>query len=111
MGKLVEHIARSFSDANDIDLKYVTVTWNFLPENQYAFAGHTVEFQTRDSHPLLVDLIIPGFHSEDRIEKLMKSLAYVISSATGIGMTNIFIHTQRARSGMVYDQGDVVKWQ
>jgi len=110
MGKVVEHIARSFSDSNDIDLKYVTVTWNFLPSNHYAYGGHTVEFQTRDTHPLLVDLLIPDFHPDERSAELMKSLAEIIASTTAIPRTNIFITTQRARSGMVYDQGRIVQW-
>jgi phenylpyruvate tautomerase PptA (4-oxalocrotonate tautomerase family) len=111
MGKVVEHIARSFSDSNEIGLKYVTVTWDFLPQNQYAYAGHTVEYQTRDSHPILVDLLIPDFHSEERIAGLMKSLAEIISATTSIPRTNIFIQSQRAHSGLVYDQGQVVHWK
>ena len=110
MGKVVEHIARSFSDSNDIDLKYVTVTWDFLPSGHYAYGGHSIDFQTRDTHPLLVDLLIPDFHSNERIAELMKSLAESISSTTGIPRTNIFITTQRARSGLVYDQGHVIEW-
>ena len=43
-------------------------------------------------------------------ELMLHAVAGSIAARTGIASDHIFINHRRARAGMVFDEGDVVRW-
>ncbi|HEV2812931.1 MAG TPA: hypothetical protein VGW10_06720 [Solirubrobacteraceae bacterium] len=103
-------ISRAFSHDTGIDEERVTVTWEMIAPHHYAHAGATATEQADDSHPVLVDVLAPDFHPAERIEAMLRSVAASVASAAGVGATNVFVAFSAARSGHVFDDGDVVRW-
>ena len=97
--------------ANDIELKHVTATWEFLRPGHYVVAGVRAAEQPSRSHPILVDLLAPAANSSEKVEKMLTTLASSISSLTGVPIENVFINYREAKSGMVFDAGSVVRFQ
>ena len=44
------------------------------------------------------------------IEKMLQTVASSISKRTKVPLSNIFINYRSAHSGMVFDNGKIVKW-
>lgn len=107
---VIEGLARDFASATGIALEHVTVTWDYLPSGHYAVAGKTAAYQPRDSHPFLVDLLTPDFNSPEIIEKMLTVVAQSIARHTNMPIHNIFIYHRQARSGSVFDAGEIVRW-
>lgn len=106
----IKTVSEAFSVRTEIDLQHISVTWEFFATEHYAHAGQTVNYQPRDSHPILVELIAPDSNSESRIKMMLKTIASILEQITGIAVSNIFIHFRAAQSGTVFDHGDVVHW-
>lgn len=54
MRTVVEGLTRDFAKSTGMKLEYVTATWEFLPEGNYAVAGSAALHQPKASHPVLV---------------------------------------------------------
>ena len=67
--KAIIDISGEFASALNIDIKHITVTWEFFQPDSYALAGKTLSLQAPDSHPVLVNLLVPDFNSSDRVKK------------------------------------------
>ncbi|HMU66807.1 MAG TPA: hypothetical protein PKE57_06670, partial [Cellvibrionaceae bacterium] len=61
-------------------------------------------------HPLLVNLVVPGFYRNEQVAKALQATASAIHEVTQIPKTNLFIQAQVAKSGFVFDNGTVVSW-
>jgi phenylpyruvate tautomerase PptA (4-oxalocrotonate tautomerase family) len=107
---VLEELCRDFSAATGIAIQYVTVTWEYLPPGHYAVAGKAERQQPRDSHPVLVDLLTPDFHSTTRVETMVRAIAACIAARTPVDIGNIFVNHRRAHSGGVFGNGDLVRW-
>lgn len=107
---VVEKISRDLAAVTGIGLEHITATWTFFAPGRYAAAGKCVSHQPMDSHPVLVDLLAPDFNPPETVENILKSVAFSICEHTDIPVQNIFINYQQARSGMVFDAGQVMKW-
>ena len=108
--KVIKEITEDFSIATGVAIEHITVTWEFVTPGHYAVAGKVVEYQSMESHPLLVDLLIPDFNSAQEIEDMVRETAKSISRRVKIPVDNIFVHGHVARSGRVFDAGEIVHW-
>jgi hypothetical protein len=107
---VVEGITRDFADDTGIGLEHVTATWRFFSPGYYAVAGISASHQPHASHPVLVDLVAPDFNPPDLVERMLVSVAFSISTRTGIPMKNIFVNHRAAGTGTVLDEGEVARW-
>ena len=103
-------ISDAFARDTGIDEEHVTVTWETIAPHHYASAGRTAAEQPEDSHPVLVDVLAPDFHPDDRIEAMLRSVAASVARQAGVPQANVFVAFTPARSGHVFDGGDVVGW-
>lgn len=103
-------ISTDLAEASGVDVKHVTVTWQFLPANHYAVGAETHTYQPLHSHPLLVDLLLPDFNSPEQIEVMLQALARGIAANCGVPQNNVFINCRTALSGAVFDAGETVRW-
>ena len=107
----VVSIGQDFSVATGVAAEHVTVTWQYLSSDHYAVGGSTMAHQPRDSHPVLVELLAPDFNSPEQIETLLHALARIIAAHCDVAVENIFVNCRSARSGCVFDAGDIVRWR
>ena len=99
-----------FSRVTEIPIKHVSATWQLLPCGHYAHAGQTVQYQPRDSHPVIAEIMLPDFYALDRVEKVIMATADAICHVADMPKENIFIQVNRARSGAVFDEGAIIRW-
>jgi phenylpyruvate tautomerase PptA (4-oxalocrotonate tautomerase family) len=106
----IEQICRDFSSETGTPPEQVTVTWDYVMSGHYAVAGKAATQQPIRSHPVLVDMLVPGSNAPDTIERMMRCVAESIAKHSGIPCDNVFINCRAANSGMVLDGGEVVRW-
>lgn len=110
MSSILTAVSGDFSKQVGVGIEHVTVTWEYLESWHYAAGGRTAASQPKDSHPILVDLLVPDFNPPETIEKMLKCVAASVSKRVGMPENNIFISVRQARSGQVLDGGEVVRW-
>ena len=66
--------------------------------------------QSFETHPLIVDLLIPDFNDHNQVQRMMRSIATSLSEELDCPMNRVFINCRYARSGMVFDDGEIVEW-
>lgn len=93
-----------------VDREHVTATWSYFQPGHYAVASQTPQTQPSDSHPLLVDLLVPDFTTAARVEALLPIVANALADLTGLSVQNVFINCRKAVSGRVWDDGGVARW-
>jgi phenylpyruvate tautomerase PptA (4-oxalocrotonate tautomerase family) len=106
----LEGVTRDVAKETGIGLEHVTATWDFLPPGHYAVAGRAVSRQPRGSHPILVEVLVPDFNSAAKVRKMLHAVASSISRRAKVPVANVFINLRQARSGMVFDAGEIVRW-
>jgi hypothetical protein len=67
-----------------IDVEHVSATWEFLASGHYAVAGKSAQRQPSQSHPVLVDLLAPGFNPSATVEKMLTTVASSIANRTRV---------------------------
>lgn len=107
---VMKQLSSRFAQEMDMHEKNITITWEVLKPDSYLNNGQFAAGQPQDSHPVMVDLLIPDFNSQSRIEKMMECIAELLAVALSIPVGNVFIHCRLAASGMVLDKGEIVKW-
>lgn len=107
---VIEGLTKDFAQGTGIGLEHVTATWEFLLPGHYAVAGKAAATQPSTSHPLLVDLLSPDFNSPAQVEKMLRVTASSLAKRARVPIENIFIHHRPARSGMVFDAGEIERW-
>lgn len=107
---VLETLSHDVSEQAGIGLEHVTATWEFLHPGHYAAGGVAQKLQPANTHPLLVDLLVPDFNSRNDVERLLTCVATSLAARTGVPRHNIFIHGREARSGMVFDRGKIRRW-
>jgi phenylpyruvate tautomerase PptA (4-oxalocrotonate tautomerase family) len=110
ISRVIQQITDDFSIAAGIGKEHITVTWCFIPAGQYAVAGQAAQCQSASGHPLIVDLLVPDFNTSETIELFIQETAKSISQHTQLPLDNIFINCSLARSGRVFDSGEMVHW-
>jgi hypothetical protein len=107
---ILEGLCADFADKTGIDLKYVTATWEFYAPGHYAVAGRSADTQPEGSHPVLVDLLLPDFNEKAAIEGYLHAAADSVAAHAEVAKDNIFVNARLARSGHVFDVGEIVRW-
>ena len=103
-------ISYDISQATSINHEHISITWTTIKPDHYAVAGVTASSQPDNSHPLLAELLLPEFHADEEVARIVAAVAASIATHTPIQLTNIFIHAQRAYSGQVFDNGELVSF-
>lgn len=106
----IQAISTDFSERTGIALQHIHVTWEFYQPGHYAKGGDTAEFQPEADFPIIVDLLSPDFNDPQKIERMLGAAAESIAKRAGFPLDNIFINHRQAHSGMVFDEGDIVRW-
>lgn len=92
----VRSIREELANATGIGAEHITVTWEWLAAQASA-------------EPLvLAEVLAPDFHPPERVEAMIRSVAATVERETG---TPAFVEFRAARSGHVYDGGEVVRWR
>ena len=107
---IIQEISHDFAEATGITIAHLTVSWQFLAAGHYVIAGKAAEVQPMDSHPILVDFLTPDFHAAEQIENMLRAIAASIGKRANTPVHNVFINHRVARSGHVFDGGQVVSW-
>ena len=107
---VLENLNKDFAEETGIDVQHVSSTWEFFPSGHYAVGEKSANHHTQDSHPVLIDLLVPDFNSAEHIETMLSSIASSLAKHSNIRRDNIFINARTAQSGMVFDRGEVVRW-
>lgn len=108
-GQWLKAISQDFAKAFSIDIKHITMSWDFFSAQSYCVAGETASHHTAQ-HPLKVHLLVPDFTDTARQQQMLETLAASISEHSGVDGQAIFIHLQLAQSGQVFDAGGIVHW-
>jgi hypothetical protein len=104
-------LSNRFSREMDVQEKSVAITWEVLSPECYLNVGRFVQEQPQDSHPVIVELLVPDFNSQPRIEKMMECIVELLAVALVIPVGNVFVNCRLALSGTVLDNGEIVKWR
>ncbi len=110
VSETIEGLMTDFARDTETSLAHVSAAWELMEAGSYGVAGQAVWNQPNDTHPVLVELLIPDFHSEPEIGNMLTCIAKSISARTGVHVNNIFVHHRRAHSGEVFDAGKIVRW-
>jgi phenylpyruvate tautomerase PptA (4-oxalocrotonate tautomerase family) len=110
ISQIIIHISQEFSEKLAIELRHITVTWDYLASGHYAVSGEVASTQPTHSHPVLVEILAPDFNSHETINTMLEVVADSIHRHADIPFDNIFIHYCQAHSEMVFDAGRIVKW-
>ena len=110
VGAAVSAVSRAFAEQAGVAEEHVTVTWDVLAPRAYAHAGATAARQPADSHPVIVDLLAPDFNDAARVEEMVRAAAAAVAREAGVGAGNVFVNAREARSGRVFDGGEIVRW-
>ncbi|EAR60489.1 hypothetical protein [Neptuniibacter caesariensis] len=109
---MIKSITEDFARGTDVSVEHITVTWEFIPERQYAVAGLMPSTQPQSgSHPVLVELHAPSFHASGSVEAMLECIAFSVSKRSGVAYSNIFIRYCKVQSGTIFDQGKLVRWK
>jgi hypothetical protein len=110
VSEAIEEIMFDFARDTRISISDISATWDFTEAGNYGVAGKAAWNQPIDTHPVLVKILTPDFHSEDEVATMLTCLATSISTRTGVQVENIFIRHRGVRSGQVFDNGELVRW-
>lgn len=104
----LQQISEQFSQASEIDLQHISMTWETFSADHYLVGGQLET--TSDRHPILVQLITPDFQNDDQTADMLNALAQSISSSLNWPLNRIFITHHPVSSGHVFDQGKIMHW-
>jgi len=82
--------------------------WEFIEPNHYAVAGNLSAITTENTHSPIVNVISFEGKSKEHIERMLKTIAEVLSEELKIDIGNIFITYTEASSGKVFDGGNII---
>jgi len=93
-----------------VPLEHVHSTWEYFPAGHSARGELTSDSQLAAPHLVLVELLTPDYNKGEIARKMLQVLAASLAIHAEIPLRKIFIHHQQARSGMVFDDGEIVRW-
>ena len=96
-------ISADVSRDTGIEEQYITYYW--VPMTNVICMGE----KTTD-YPILVDLYVPGFFTNELIASMMTNLAAAIEEHVGIDREWVFIQAHFPNQGQVYLSGEVQTW-
>lgn len=87
---------------------HVWATWEYIAPHLYSVGNYSVPFQPQSTHAPLVRVLAFEGKSKREIEALLHVIARVLAQELKVDLGNIFIEYSEARSGKLYDGGQVV---
>lgn len=109
-GSWAVEVCQHFAASTEIPLQHVSAIWQLLPNKHYAHGGNVAYFQPRDSHPVIVDVLLPDFYALDSVENIIMASVDAVCHVSLLPANNVFVQVNRARSGAVFDEGQIVRW-
>jgi hypothetical protein len=106
----LKQISRRFSRQTGIEQRHVTVTWRFFRPQHYLCGEDAGSRFDPRHHQILVDLLVPDFNDSAAVEMMMQRLASALEEILKLPQASVFINTRYARSGMVMDSGEIIRW-
>lgn len=88
--------------------EHIWATWEFLQADNYAVGTKLSKQQTKDTHSPIVRILSFEGTPKDTIEKVMQTVAEILSKELDIDIGNIFIEYSEAHSGQIFDGGQIV---
>ncbi|MBW9263843.1 MAG: hypothetical protein K1564_19960 [Candidatus Thiodiazotropha sp. (ex. Lucinisca nassula)] len=110
ISRILQRITEDFSNASGIEKQHITVTRSLLSAGHYAVSGEVSDYQPESGHPLLVEMLLPDFNSSEEIADYIQVVADSLSRHAQVPINNLFINCRLARSGQVFDAGEMVHW-
>ncbi|MFT5170900.1 MAG: phenylpyruvate tautomerase PptA (4-oxalocrotonate tautomerase family) [Candidatus Marinamargulisbacteria bacterium] len=110
MASILASITDKLSETLAINRDHFTLFWTYIQAHHYTVGGESKKFQPRDSHPIMIDVLVPDFHDTDMCKAMLCTLSSALSEETDIPEDNLFINLRFAHSNRVFDQGEVVTW-
>lgn len=110
ISEILCRINRDFSSRLDIPLEHVHSTWEYFKPGHFAKGDLAPKCQPDSIHSLLVELLTPDFNDPQVCSMMLEVLASALARHANIPLQKIFIRHQQARSGMVFDDGQIVHW-
>lgn len=110
ISQILCRINREFSTRLDIPLEQIHSTWDFFQPGHFAKGEVAPRNQPDGFHSLLVDLLTPDFNDPQTCEMMLEVLAASLAKNAKVPLRKIFITHRQARSGMVFDDGQIVRW-
>jgi len=101
--EILAGISEDVSLGTGIEEQYITYYW--VPMTNVICMGE----KTTD-YPILVDLYVPGFFTNELISSMMTNLAIAIEDHVGIDRQWVFIQAHFPNQGQVYLSGEVQTW-
>ena len=105
---MLKKLCTGAAEAIGYEPSHIWATWEFLEPGNYAVGNRTETMQSATTHSPIVRVISFEGKPQKDIEKMMRSIAGIISSELNIDIGNIFIEYSEARSGMVFDGGETI---
>ena len=110
MGQWLTTLAYEFSQQTGIIAEHISIGWLYFDKGHYLDNTNITDYQTKNSHPLIVELLAPDFNTPENIQAMINVLARIISNTCDININNIFIYAHTATSGQVFDDGHIINW-
>jgi len=101
--KVLAAISRDVSQGTGIEQQYITYYW-------LTFDSINCMGEKTAGRPILVDLYVPGFFTNELIGTMMTGLAASIEKHVGLSRKWVFIQVHFPNQGQVYLSGEIQIW-
>lgn len=106
---ILKRLNSAAAKALGVDTNHVWSYWEFIEAHNYAVGNETSECLREETHSPIVKIIAFEGKAQDAVEKLLETVARVLSEELEIDIGNIFVYYHIVTSGYVFDGGQIVK--
>ncbi len=109
IGSVLKKINMEVAKETGYEARHIWSYWQFIERHMYAVGEETAASIKPQSHSPIIE--ITGFEGKpaELIEKMMRTVAKVISQEMEIEVSNIFITYNEVTSGRVFDGGEIIR--
>ena len=110
VAEVLEGVCGDVSRDTGVSAEHLTATWEEVASGHYAAAGSVADHASGGSHPVLVDIVLPDSTPPEEVEAMLQSVAASLAARARVPKDRVFINARYVASGMVFDQGEIVRW-
>ena len=110
VAEVLEGVCADVARDAGVAVEDMTATWEEIDSGHFATAGSASDRSAGGAQPVLVDVLLPDSHPPERVEAILRAVAGSLSERGGVALDRLFINARYARSGMVFDGGQIVRW-
>lgn len=110
VAEVLEGLCADVARDAGLELEDMTATWEEIDSGHFAAGGSASDRSSGGSHPLLVDVLLADSQPAERAESIIQAAAASLAARGGIPIERVFVNARYARSGMVFDKGEIVRW-